>query len=732
MWYSKHHYAAFLAKEHGVYFVSVPDRWRWGDLFSFNVKIRPTPEGVNVVEYRNNLPLRILPKYAERWVNRLNAWKLSRLPRLGKTLFWCFHPTPLLDHQVLRQKGCRVIYHVVDPYQVFPNDSQFAKRADAVAAINPWYVGYYQRVNPRTVLVPHGVRSKDRQFDSGKVAEYQARWGPYVIMAAGINHRTNYALLLTAAKHFPRHRLVLAGPLAPIKHSMSELRRALLAEPNVVHTGVLHPDELRHLIRGAEVGLVTYDFELKRSIPAMAGGTPLKVVTYLAQHCPVVSTINSYVPDLDGAGNFKAEDEAHFLHLMEQVLKKELTVDCDRVDAYLDEISYERLSGLVLAELPQGDQMPQLPIPSPPLSIPGSCPVLIISNEAWQGPQYSKHRYALALNDHLKVLFLDPSRSWRPSHLFRYRVNAKATDDGVTVLSYFNPIPLMGGRLRWLTDPIIAFRIKRYLRKKGLINPVVWSFDPSRLVEPNRLAPLVSIYHCVDDYAFGWGERSLSQKSDHVFCVAHDLMPRFRPFNQSIHFMPHGLTAADLAPVEQGEPDWTEPAEYGLYIGNINDRHDFALWEKLFNAHPDVMWLIVGPVRVTDPVGLRLMKGHGTSNVHFIGEVPYQQLRPLIAKAAFGFLFLRPEHPANRISSQKVVQFLTQGKPFFCSWLSEYADKSNLLYMSDSHLEALTTFTRWRQDGEDPKVVEERRKFVQSLEFEKLFSSLPFTLPPRS
>ena len=65
-------------------------------------------------------------------------------------------------------------------------------------------------------------------------------------------------------------------------------------------------------------------------------------------------------------------------------------------------------------------------------------------------------------------------------------------------------------------------------------------------------------------------------------------------------------------------------------------------------------------------------------NVTFTGQVPYAELRSLIAHCGFGFLYMKPDLDANRISSQKVVQFLAQGKPFFCSWLSEYEDHPEL------------------------------------------------------
>jgi len=723
MWYSKHHYAAELAKIHGVYFISPPDKWRWKDLFSFGVKASPTPEGVNVLLYRNNLPLRILPQPLASLIDRLNAWKLSRWMRHTEVLFWCFHPTRLLDHNVLRRSGIQVVYHVVDPYQTFSNDSDFARKADMIVAINSWYLQYYLRYNHNTLLIPHGVRDEDRMIDEVAARTYRRKWGPYAVMAAGINHRTNYSVLIAVARNHPDMKLVLVGPLAPLEHADQSLRTDLLDLANVVHVGTKHPDELRNIIRGAEVGLVTYDFEPTRSEPAGADGTPLKVITYLSQLRPVVTTINSYIPELDGRGSFKAENEQHFLELFGQIRSGHLQVDTPTLNRYLDRIAYQTLIRSILDRLHFN---PIADLAQPLQKVPDGSPVLVISNEAWDGPRYSKHRYALALMEHRPVYFVDPARPWRLSHPFRWKVKVRKAKEGLIVLSYNNAMPLLGGRLRGINDRLIASRISRFLRDAGRPNPLVWSFDPARLTHPSRLAPCISVYHCADDYSFGWGERQLATNSDHVFCIARPLMPRFRTLNSSIHLVPHGISREDEVPIQHDVTGYPTAPGYGLYIGNINDRHDFELWDKFFTQHPDITWLLVGPVNIHDRLGHRLINGDSYPNVRVMGSVPYERLRQLIDGAAFGFLYLKPDHPANRISSQKVVQFLAQGKPFFCSWFSEYADRQNLVYMTDSHESALERFAIWKRDGEPVTTKQARLNHAEGLYYPVILDELPF------
>lgn len=723
MWYSKQHYAAQLAQDREVYFVSLPDRWRWTDLFSFRASQSISPEGVHVVEYRNNLPLRLLGTRLSSLMNRLNALKLARIMPADEYVIWSFFPTTLAKHLARSNTGSKVIYHVVDPYIDRPNDRSFARAADLVVAINPWYLDYYRRVNANCILIPHGVQPTNRQFDPDEVQALRARFGRFAVLASGLSRSLNFPLLLQFARSQPEVPLVIVGKRFPLPNQAQALSDELFGLPNVHYLGILHPDRLKNLVHAATLGLVAYDFEPTRAVPKEAGRTPLKALTYLSQHCPAVSTNNSYVPEMEGRGFFKAEDEAHFLRLADEVLTGKRAVDTGAVDHYLDTVEYSALSARILEALQANKD--QQPAAGGKQRIGQGHPVLIISNEAWDGPRYSKHRLAMAMAPRRVTIFVDPAMRWRPINVLRWTITERRTPEGVGVLTYFNAIPFMGGRLRGLNDFIVGLRLRRYLQRTGAYAPICWTFDPSRLASPRMLKPVVSVYHCADDHRLGVNvEEKLAARVDHVFCIAKGLMPRFKDLNPSVHHVPHGLAPSDFSPSETVTPKY--PSGYGLYIGNVNDRHDFGLWEKLMLAHPDVHWVVVGPIKVSDPVARRLIEQNTLPNVTFTGQVPYTELRDLIAGCGFGFLYMNPDSEANRISSQKVVQFLAQGKPFFCSWFSEYAELPGLVHMSDSHEEALQRFAEWRAAGEDPDAVARRIAHASSLLYERQFENLPF------
>lgn len=728
MWYSKHHYANRLAQDHTVYFVGLPDRWRIKDLFSFGVKVKETKEGVRVVEYRNNLPLRFLPNRLARIVSWFNGLKLKRLYPKEPVILWTYFPARLLAVDTLRRKGDKLVYHVVDPFQVLPSDTDVARKADLVVAINSWFLSYYRNINANCVLVPHGVRPTDRVTDPAEVKACQDRWGPYVVVAASLNHLTNYGLVSRVAERFPGIRVVLIGEMMPVPPDVAGIRKRLLDLPNVVHLGSMPPEGMRDIIGGAKAGLVTYDFMRTLSRPESGTRTPLKVLTYLAQSCPVITTVNSYIPELDGKAVFKAEDDAHFIDLVGRALSGQLGYDRSSVDRYLDAVDYGRLIDRILSALDHPVEIPaQVSHVPGQEALPWNCPILVISNEHWDGPRYSKHRYSLALARYRKVFFLDPPDAWRPMNLLRWRVKERTTAEGVTILSYHNVVPSFNGRLGPLNDRWISGRVRRYLSRRSWGPVLFWSFDPNRLTDPAPLLPHKSIYHCVDHHGMNFpGEVRLTARVDHIFCIARGLMPRFEACHGSVIHVPHGIADLDSRPFDARPIKLPAEPGYGLYIGNINNRHDFVLWKKLISDHPDVQWVFVGAAASTIGLGKELLSGKTFKNVKYLGPLSYERIGKLVAHAGFGFLYLLPDQPANRISSQKVVQFLAQGKPFFTSWLSEYEEHRDVVYMSDGHDEALAQFARWRKEGEPSGAAAGRLAYARSLQFHELFKRLPF------
>lgn len=345
MWYSKQHYAWELAKEHNVFFISPPDGWRLRDLFKNELKVEQVNPGLSTVRYSNMLPLRVLPKTLAQWVQQRTATRLSRLLAHGSNVLWCFYPEALALQKSLHAPGTQLLYHVVDPYQTFPEDVPMAKAADLIVAVNPWFEQHYEQWNPHTILVPHGVRAEDREHDPQAAAAFRQRWAPYVILAGGLNEHVNYSLLSALADALPQVKLVLAGQRTTVA---TREQAAFWARSNVVHAGIAAPGQLRDMIAGAFAGLVAYRFGPNTGKP---GRTPLKAVSYLAQSKPVVSTIDCHIPELDGISIFRAHDQEEFIDTVKGMLNGTIPIQPGPGQRYLDSVSYTQLTRRILGAM---------------------------------------------------------------------------------------------------------------------------------------------------------------------------------------------------------------------------------------------------------------------------------------------------------------------------------------------------------------------------------------------
>lgn len=352
MWYSKQHYAAELAKKHKVYFICPPKRWRLLDLFSRGVRLRKSAEGVYVVDYRNNLPIRILPRRLRHWAFRAQARKLSRLlsPDEGANILWSFCPTPVVLSSRLRTPGTKLIYHVVDPYHTFEADRSCAQQADLVVTVNNWFLGRYRELNPRTIMVPHGTRKPEVKAHASEELIPSA-WLPYAVLAGSIDDRIDHGLLIATAQALPQVNLILIGPLYAVPPDTSAKRRKLLDLPNVFHAGPIHPDKLSAIVQGSLAGLIAYFPEPYAKEPEKPTGTPHKALSYLTQLKPVISTYNCYIPSLEGKGIYKVEDTAGFIQHLEQAWKGMLHLDEGQVRAYVRDHAYSSLVAGILGHL---------------------------------------------------------------------------------------------------------------------------------------------------------------------------------------------------------------------------------------------------------------------------------------------------------------------------------------------------------------------------------------------
>lgn len=337
IWYSKHHYANELAKlGHRVYFINPPDRWRIHHLFSISLHSKCIEDNLNVISVHNNFPIRILTRFFTYINDILNGKKIFRHIKSRSVIWWKFDPLRFLNPSQGKQ-----IYHVADPYMHFWHDKYHSANADLIICTTVNYISFYKNKGSKVLYIPHGVSNDEFITNSKTVQRIFEKFGNFAVLVGNINNTYDFKLIkiLTKSK-IPV--LILGG-------DKSSLLENILKKDKFIHyIGIVKAQELKNYIKASSCCLITYRRDLKKSINS---GSTLKLLNYLSQYKPVVSSIDSEIPELNAKAIYHACNMEEFIRLVKLGLNNKLGVDKFLVRKYLEENTYPNLIHKVFNEL---------------------------------------------------------------------------------------------------------------------------------------------------------------------------------------------------------------------------------------------------------------------------------------------------------------------------------------------------------------------------------------------
>ncbi len=345
--------------------------------------------------------------------------------------------------------------------------------------------------------------------------------------------------------------------------------------------------------------------------------------------------------------------------------------------------------------------------------------ILVTSNEPWGDIWYSKQNYAYELSRSNTVIFVNPPPKWRIIHLFSIRLKLEQETANLSSLNYGNFIPVRTPLLNRINNSIVSRKIRKFLNKHSIKPDILWAFDPMRLYIPSKLAPL-AIYHCVDYYYFKfYGERQLCQFSDLIFATSQLFLDEFKEFETPKHVVPHGISRDEFI-LEDGAPEI--PYEnYGLYIGVIDHRMDFEMYEAVIQTFPQQLFVFVGPLRLTEhSAAQRIFKEQIYDNVVLTGPKHFKQLKYFIGKSSFCMSFMDMTYHANTVHHHKTLVYLAQGKPVFSFAYKEYKSSDNIMYLSNEKAELIEKIKKFLAKGEPETKTSKRIEYAQRFTFENI------------
>lgn len=347
-WFLKHHYANELAAlGFEVFFLNPVSRWRASRALARSVRISSVRPRLSVVEYSNPLPVRVARGVAQ----KINDWRaLTRLRPLAKgkqIVLWQFDPFRFAHNYLGAQ--CRKVYHVADPYEGLLFDKTSAATADLIVCTSNAFLPRYAMFGKRVLYLPHAISSHDCEPDPEGSRSLKARFGRYILHAGSMTDLLDFEIFREICRRFPEHRLVLVGPEHPLSAQNAAILRDCRAEPNFVYEGIVDAAQLRAYVGGAEVGIVAYTFP--RQHDAIPNSSSLKVLHYLGQRKPVVSSINIEDLALRGSAVYCAQNLGEYMGVLRDILEGRKTVDREEIDTFLSDRSYSQAIARVFEAL---------------------------------------------------------------------------------------------------------------------------------------------------------------------------------------------------------------------------------------------------------------------------------------------------------------------------------------------------------------------------------------------
>jgi hypothetical protein len=358
--------------------------------------------------------------------------------------------------------------------------------------------------------------------------------------------------------------------------------------------------------------------------------------------------------------------------------------------------------------------------------------ILVISNEPWGDVWYSKHNYAYELSKNNKVLFINPPKRWNPLRIFKFKVEENLYNDSLSYISYGNCLPSSIPFLNKLNNYIVSKRLNQWLKKnKNIEDFMVWSFDPMRLYDKKLLDAKFALFHCVDHYNFQfYGEKTICETSDVIFSTSTFFLNDYKQFKTPQFIVPHGISSEEFELDKQVLNITTKELlknnvsikDFGLFIGVIDHRIDFELTEQLIQQFPNQQFVFVGPLNLPKDslhaeniFGKKLYK-----NVICLGKKPFKTLKYYIHFSKFCFSYMNMKHLGNTVHHHKTLVYLTQGKPVFSSFFTEYETLTDIMYMSNQLKFNKQMLDFFLKNGESSEKATQRINYAKSHTFERI------------
>jgi glycosyltransferase involved in cell wall biosynthesis len=249
--------------------------------------------------------------------------------------------------------------------------------------------------------------------------------------------------------------------------------------------------------------------------------------------------------------------------------------------------------------------------------------------------------------------------------------------------------------LNQLGQKILIRQIRSLILKLGLPSPILWLYPPQSAPLLGAFGERLSLYHCIENFSGNQAgikrrvmqseERLLLQRADLVFTHSEGLFHLYGELAQrEITLVPSAADVSYFQSISLIDPLVSQIPHPSLgVVGTLDGRLNVELLESIVHSHPTWHLVLIGQWH-PERVDLQLLKNF--SNVHFLGQQPYDKLPYLLNGLD---IFLIPyvlNEMTVYISPIKLYEYLAVGKPIVSTGLPEVMKyKDYVRVASDAH-----------------------------------------------
>lgn len=234
--------------------------------------------------------------------------------------------------------------------------------------------------------------------------------------------------------------------------------------------------------------------------------------------------------------------------------------------------------------------------------------------------------------------------------------------------------------LATINNVVLAFFLRRAMRRLGMEQPVLWSYTHFNKPLIKKLGCKKALYECVDDYAGAKGlikadvvrqqERQTLESVQAAIVTADGLKPPMMPYNRNIHIVSNAANVSHFnraATQKQVEPVEMRniPHPRLVFLGLTAYWVDLDLLEQIVTQRPGWQVVLVGPVAVD------ISRFDRYPNFHSLGRKPYDNLPQYMAHCDIALNPYVVDDVARGCSPLKLYEYLAAGLPVVSTEMPE-------------------------------------------------------------